>query len=98
MGGAPGPILFDHIAEYADGWMPIGGKGMRAAFEELRKAVEARGRDFSEIHLVPFGVLPTAEKLDYYRESGVTEAVLRVPGAPRDEVMPVLDEFARTYL
>ena len=45
------------------------------------------------MHVVPFGVLPDAGKLDYYREVGVTEAVLRLPAAPRDEVMPVLDEF-----
>ena len=45
-----------------------------------------------------FGVLPDAEKLEYYASIGVTESVLRVPGAPRDEVMPVLDEFARSYL
>ena len=29
MGGAAGPILFRHIAEYCDGWMPIGGAGLR---------------------------------------------------------------------
>jgi hypothetical protein len=44
------------------------------------------------------GVLPSAEKLDYYREHGVTESVLRIPSAPRDAVMPVLDRFAREYL
>jgi probable F420-dependent oxidoreductase len=98
LGGAPGPTLFSHIAEYADGWMPIGGAGMRAALENLREAVEARGRDFSELHIVPFGVMPDAEKLEYYASIGVTESVLRIPGAPRDEVMPVLDAFARTYL
>jgi hypothetical protein len=78
--------------------MPIGGAGMRAALENLREAVEARGRDFSELHIVPFGVMPDPEKLEYYASIGVTESVLRVPGAPRDEVMPVLDAFARTYL
>ena len=41
------------------------------------------------------GVMPTPEKLAYYRELGLTEAVLRVPSAPRDQVMPVLDAYAR---
>ena len=31
IGGGAGPKLFDHIAEYADGWMPIGGAGLREA-------------------------------------------------------------------
>jgi alkanesulfonate monooxygenase SsuD/methylene tetrahydromethanopterin reductase-like flavin-dependent oxidoreductase (luciferase family) len=93
LGGAPGPKMFAHIAEYCDGWIPIGGAGLRAALGDLRTAYEARGRDFASAHIVPFGVLPDAGKLEYYAAAGCTEVVLRVPSAPRDEVMPVLDEF-----
>ncbi|HVN38235.1 MAG TPA: LLM class F420-dependent oxidoreductase [Myxococcota bacterium] len=95
LGGAPGPTLFSHIAEYADGWIPIGGAGMREALGALRRAMDAAGRDFAALRIVPMGVFPSAEKLDYYRSLGVHEAVLRVPSAPRDVVMPVLDEYAR---
>ncbi len=94
LGGGAGPILFRHIAEYGDGWLPVGGAGLRASLDELRKAFEAAGRDPAALHVVPMGVLPTPEKLDYYRESGVTEVALRIPGAPRDDVMPVLDAYA----
>ncbi|MGH0030328.1 MAG: LLM class F420-dependent oxidoreductase [Myxococcota bacterium] len=93
LGGAAGPTLFDHIAEYGDGWLPVGGAGMRAALDDLHRACEARGRDPQALEIVPMGVLPDAAKLDYYRELGVTEAVLRVPSAPRDQVMPVLDSY-----
>jgi probable F420-dependent oxidoreductase len=93
IGGAPGPKLFSHIAEYADGWLPIGGAGMKSALEDLARAVEERGRSMADMHIVPMGILPDEEKLAYYRELGVTEAVLRLPSAPRDEVMPVLDQF-----
>jgi probable F420-dependent oxidoreductase len=95
IGGAPGPILFDQIAEYADGWLPIGGGGMRAALEDLRGAAEARGRDASQLRVVPMGVFPDREKLDYYASLGVTEAVLRVPSDTRDVVLPVLDDYVR---
>jgi probable F420-dependent oxidoreductase len=95
IGGAPGPKLFGHVAEYADGWIPIGGAGVRAALEELRRAFEARGRDPAGLHVVPFGVQPDAGKLDYYAGIGVSEVVLRLPSAPRDAVLPVLDDFAR---
>ena len=98
LGGAPGPILFRHVAEYGDGWLPIGGAGLAAALDQLRAAFSAAGRDPASLHIVPMGVLPSAEKLAYYREHGVTESVLRVPSAPRDVVMPVLDRFAREYL
>jgi hypothetical protein len=94
IGGAAGPKLFDHIAEYADGWMPIGGAGLKAELEALRAAFEQRKRDPRELRIVPMGILPDAGKLDYYRSLGVTEAVLRLPSAPRDAVLPVLDEFA----
>lgn len=95
VGGAPGPRLFAHIAEYADGWLPIGGAGIKGALADLRIALEARGRRLEDLHVVPMGVFPDSAKLDYYRELGVTEAVLRLPSAERDVVLPVLDDYAR---
>ena len=95
IGGAAGPKLFAHIAEYADGWMPIGGAGMAAELERLRACLVERGRDPNALHIVPMGIFPTDEKLAYYREAGVTEAVLRIPSAPRDEVLPVLDDYVQ---
>lgn len=95
LGGAPGPTLLRHIAEYGDGWFPFGGAGMREALPEIRRAVEERGRDPKALHIVPMGVFPSAGKLAHFRELGATEVALRIPSAPRDTVMPVLDEYAR---
>ncbi len=95
IGGGAGPKLFAHIAEYADGWIPIGGAGLRTALPDLRRALEARGRDPGELRIVPMGVLPERSKLEYYESIGVTEAVLRLPSAPRDIVLPVLDDYAK---
>ncbi|MFF5259324.1 LLM class F420-dependent oxidoreductase [Actinomadura viridis] len=95
LGGAPGPTLFAHIAEFGDGWMPIGGAGIRDALPALRAACDAAGREM--VQVVPFGTLPTPEKLDYYAGLGVEEVVLRLPAGGREEVLPVLDEYARTY-
>jgi probable F420-dependent oxidoreductase len=95
IGGAAGPKLFSHIAEYADGWMPIGGAGMAAELERLRESMRERDRDPNDLHIVPMGIFPTEEKLAYYQEMGVTEAVLRVPSAQRDEILPVLDDYVR---
>jgi probable F420-dependent oxidoreductase len=95
IGGGAGPVLFAHIAEYADGWMPIGGAGLKAALGDLRRALEERGRDPSTLYVVPLGVLPDPGKLAYYESIGVTEAVLRLPSAARDEVLPVLDGFSQ---
>ena len=95
IGGAAGPKLFAHIAEYADGWLPIGGAGMKAALADLRAAMEAAGRDPSTLHVIPMGILPTPEKIDYYQSIGITEALLRLPSAPREEVMPILEDYTR---
>ncbi|MDG2334814.1 MAG: LLM class F420-dependent oxidoreductase [Myxococcota bacterium] len=95
IGGGAGPKLFAHIAEFADGWMPIGGSGMRESLSRLREAMSERQRDPASLRIVPMGVLPDEKKLAYYRDSGATEAILRLPSGSRDVVLPRLDEFAR---
>ena len=94
IGGAPGPKMFAHIAEYADGWIPIGGAGVRAALPDLHRACEAAGRDPESLQIIPFGTVPDAGKLEYYESIGVTEVVLRLPSGPADRVLPILDEYA----
>jgi probable F420-dependent oxidoreductase len=97
IGGAPGPTLFRHVAEYADGWLPIGGGGVRDALPALHRAAEDAGRDPAGLAVLPFGVLPTPAKLDYYAGLGISEVVLRVPGGTREEVLPALDSYAATW-
>jgi probable F420-dependent oxidoreductase len=94
IGGAPGPKLFAHVAEYADGWIPIGGGGIRAALPELQRACEDAGRDPAAMRIVPFGTIPDPGKIDYYASIGITEVVLRVPSAPTGPVLDVLDRYA----
>jgi len=95
IGGAAGPKLFAHIAEYADGWTPIGGGGVREGMQDLRRAMEQAGRDPAVLQVVAFGSTPDPRKLEYYASIGVTEAVLRVPCATADVVLPALDEYAK---
>lgn len=95
IGGGAGPKMFAHLAEYADGWIPIGGAGLTEAIPRYKEAVAAAGRDPEAMQIVPFGSLPTAAKLEHFASIGVTECVFRIPSAPTDQVMPVLDEQAR---
>ena len=94
VGGGAGPKLFAAIADYADGWMPIGGAGLARSLPQLREVWSAAGRPPAALEVVPFGVLPDAGRLDHHRGLGVTEVVLRVPAASRDEVLPELDRLA----
>lgn len=94
VGGAPGPTLFAHIAEYADGWIPIGGAGVAASMADLAIAAEKVDRDPTEVTVIPFGSLPDRGKLAHYEALGITETVLRLPSSERDEVLRTLDSFA----
>lgn len=93
-GGAAGPKLFAHIAEYGDGWIPIGGAGLAESIPRLREVVADAGRDPSTLEIIPFGSLPDPGKLDHFERIGVTECVFRIPSAPRDVVLPLLDTQA----
>jgi len=95
IGGVAGPKLFAHVAEYADGWIPIGGAGVRAALPQLHRAMDSAGRDPATARVVPFGSLPDPGKLDYYASLGIDEVVLRVPVGGPDVALPVLDDYAK---
>ena len=95
IGGAPGPKLLAHVAEYADGWIPIGGAGVKAALDDLQRECEKRDRDPATLRIVPFGTIPDPGKLDYYRSIGIDEVVLRIPGGDANRVLPYLDEYAQ---
>ncbi len=94
VGGGAGPKMFDHIAEYGDGWIPIGSAGIAAALSQLRDAWDRRDRDFSTCRIVPFGVMPSHDKLDYLAANGVTEAVFRLPALKRDVAFATLESQA----
>jgi probable F420-dependent oxidoreductase len=94
VGGAAGPMLFDHAVEYGDGWMPVGGAGLSTALPELRAALERAGRDPAGFAVVPFASQPDHGKLDHYAGLGVSETVFDLPSGPRGQVLPVLDRYA----
>ena len=85
----PGRSCSPHIAEYADGWIPIGGAGIREALPDAARARARRAdRDPQTLRIVPFGTVPTPGKLEYYASLGVDEIVLRVPSAGRGPGAP----------
>ena len=83
LGGAAGPTLFAHIAEFGDGWIPIGGAGLAGAMDDLRAAADTAGRDPNELTVVPFGTIPDAGKLEHYaRPRSVRDRVASPLGGP----------------
>ena len=91
--GANSKWVFDRIAEYADGWMPIGGLGS-GNMERLQAALEAKGRKVEDIALALFGAPPDAERVVGRIGQGFDHVIFGLPAAPADTVLPVLDRYA----
>ena len=91
--GANSKWVFDRIADYGDGWMPIGGLGS-GNMERLREAVEARGRRVEDIDLALFGTPPDAGEVRGRIGQGFDHVVFVLPPAEEDVVLPLLDRYA----
>ena len=58
--GANSKWVFDRVAEYADGWMPIGGLGS-GNMERMGEALAAQNRKVEDLDLALFGA-PTGSR------------------------------------
>ncbi|KRD17466.1 MULTISPECIES: LLM class F420-dependent oxidoreductase [unclassified Streptomyces] len=94
VGGAAGPKLFSHICEYADGWLPIGGRGLSESLPVLRAAWADAGREPAALQVVPYAVHPSPGKLAHYAELGIDEVVVQLPPAGEAEVLGLLDGYS----
>ena len=94
IGGAAGPKLFRHIAEYADGWAPIGPRTIRDGLPDLRRAFEAAGRDPDAIVLHAFDPRTEPSLVEYYASLGVQRLVINIEPLGPDDLERRLDEMA----
>ena len=95
VGGAAGPKLFDHVCAYADGWLPIGGRGLSESLPRLRAAWSEAGRDPGALQVVPYAVHPSPGKLAHYADLGIEEVVVQLPPAGESEVLKALEAYER---
>ena len=94
LGGAAGPKTAKDVAEFCDGWMPIGGRSFTTGWDEVRRACDDVGRDPQTIELGVFNAPPDEVKLAKLAEAGLTRAVVSMPQGPRDEVLAELERVA----
>lgn len=94
IGGGAGPKLFDHVADYGDGWAPIGPSVLEQGLPELRRVFESKGRDPESIQLSPFDPRPTRRARDRYADLGAERLVINIAPLDRDEMYRRFDEIA----
>jgi probable F420-dependent oxidoreductase len=95
IGGGAGPRLLGHVAEWADGWLPISARPSIAdRLRRLDEACDRVGRDRTEIDVSVFGATTDAAGLTNLFAEGVHRAVLTLPSHHRDDVLRQLDVWA----
>lgn len=94
--GGTGPHTLRRVVDFCDGWMPVGRDpdAVIAASTQLRELAAHTGRDFDTIELSVFGAAPDRSLIDRYRQAGFGRVLLGAPSAGRDEVLPLLDQYA----
>jgi probable F420-dependent oxidoreductase len=93
---------FPHSARravrYGDGWVPNASRPSYADVTEFlpqfREMAAAAGRDPRSIPITIFGAAADGDRLKRYRDQGIARAVVMLPSAGADTVMPILDSWA----
>lgn len=94
--GGYGPTTFDRVMEFCDGWMPIAMRvgDLAERISELKRKVEAAGRDPESISITVFAAKPDRTAIEKLENAGVHRAVFLLPPADRETVLPLLDRYA----
>lgn len=91
--GANSKWVFDRLAEYADGWMPIGGLGS-GNMDKLKIAFDKVGRSVNELDMALFGAPSDIDQLKGRIEQGFDHLIFNLPSDGPDKVLPLLDKYA----
>lgn len=92
--GANSKWVYDRVADYCDGWLPIGGPGS-GGIDSMRAAMEKAGRDPDSLTLALFGAPMDEKQLEGRIGQGFTEFVFGLPQTgDRDKALAVMDRVA----
>ncbi|MFT4798186.1 MAG: putative F420-dependent oxidoreductase [Candidatus Azotimanducaceae bacterium] len=92
--GANSKWTFDRVAEYCDGWMPIGGMG-RDGMENLNEACNKRGKKADDMAVALFGAPADVEQVKGLIDRGFTDLIFGLPQSSADKVLAQLDKVAK---
>jgi probable F420-dependent oxidoreductase len=98
MGGAAGPKTAAHIAEFCDGWMPLGGMyDFEGGMKNVVAACKDIGRDPSSLQISVFYGMgcPDADTIKKHADQGVKRVICALPPQPAAVALPMLDQYAK---
>lgn len=95
VGGTPSAATFAHVAEFGQGWVPVGGHGLADAIPRLRDQVAEAERDPASLEIIPFTNAATAHrKIDAFERAGATEICFGIHPGDGPTLRAVLDRLA----
>jgi probable F420-dependent oxidoreductase len=95
--GVNTPNARQRVVEYCDGWLPLAGRAgdLAVGIADLRQRAASAGRDPQSITVSVYGAKPDEAALKEYEKLGVERAVLSLPSADRETVLPLLDQYTK---
>lgn len=96
IGGGATPRVFDHVAEFGTGWVPVGGAGLGDDVAALRERVSAAGRDPDTLEVIPFTSGEASHgKIDALQGAGATEIAFDVSSDEPADVFYAVERVGR---
>jgi probable F420-dependent oxidoreductase len=87
----------NRVVEYCDGWMPISmmAGDLKQRIADLHRMAKEKGRDPKSISISIFWAPGDRQAIDAYEEIGVERVILALPPEARENVLPMLDGYAK---
>jgi len=104
LGGFTAERVYQRIAEWGDGWLPVleSVDQFRQGVERLKRAADAVGRDYGELTKTVFGIKGqwgTPEQIRALEAAGADRVVLWLPeNLPLDKLLGTMETMARRFL
>ncbi len=96
--GGAFPYSARRAIRYGDGWVPNASRPSYADVAEFlpqfRQMAADAGRDPAAVPVSIFGAPENLDRLKRYSDQGIARAVVTLPSAKSDEILPVLDRWA----
>jgi probable F420-dependent oxidoreductase len=104
LGGFTAERVYQRIAEWGDGWLPVleSVDQFRQGVERLQRAADAAGRNYGELTKTVFGIKgqwETPEEIRALEAAGADRVVMWLPeNLPLDKLLGTMENMARRFL